>query len=85
MYKVDTRQFNEPRTWGRAPPPPLSPVTVCVSEPGMLPEAATPPFHDTMRPEAGICSFLIPAHAHGPFQVPDGVTSNRRDAELAAP
>ena len=38
---------------------PLLHLSLCVSEAGMLPEAATPPFHCTMRPELGICSLRV--------------------------
>ena len=53
---------------------PSSQLSLCVPETGMVPEAATPPFHCTMRPEAGICSFLIPTHAQRRFQAQDRVT-----------
>ena len=64
---------------------PSSQLSLCVPETGMLPEAATPPFHSTMRPEPGLCSILIPTHALRRFQVPVRVISNRRDAEQDAP
>ena len=38
---------------------PLLHLSLCVSEAGMLPEAATPPCHCTMRPELGIYSLRV--------------------------